>query len=72
MIRTVLRLIVPCLVTAASLLALVALVAPTSALAQGAAGEYRFSPVNQFGIKLAAAYWNPIVDYVSDKSGVKM
>ena len=69
MIRTVLRLIVPCLVTAASLLALVA---PTSALAQGSAGEYRFSPVNQFGIKLAAAYWNPIVDYVSDKSGVKM
>ena len=69
MIRTVLRLIVPCLVTAASLLALVA---PTSALAQGAAGEYRFSPVNQYGIKLAADYWNPIIAYVSDKSGVKM
>ena len=69
MIRTVMRRIVPCLVTAASLLALVA---PTSALAQGAAGEYRFSPVNQYGIKLAADYWNPIIAYVSDKSGVKM
>ena len=69
MIRTLLRRIVPCLVTAASLLALVA---PTSALAQDVAGEYRFSPVNQYGIKLAASYWNPIITYVSDKSGVKM
>ena len=69
MIRTVLRRIVPCLVTAASLLALVV---PTSALAQGAAGEYRFSPVNQYAINLAAAFWNPIITYVSDKSGVKM
>ena len=61
MIRTLLRRIVPCLVTAASLLALVA---PTSALAQDVAGEYRFSPVNQYGIKLAASYWNPIITYV--------
>lgn len=32
--------------------------------------EYRFSPVNQYGINLTAAYWNPIIAYVSDKSGV--
>jgi phosphonate transport system substrate-binding protein len=37
-----------------------------------APGEYRFSPVNQYGIQLTAAYWNPIVSYVSEKSGVKL
>lgn len=36
------------------------------------AQEYRFSPVNQYGIKLTAEYWNPIIQYVSDKSGVKL
>jgi len=33
---------------------------------------YNFSPVNQFDINLTAAYWNPIISYVSDKSGVKL
>lgn len=33
---------------------------------------YRFSPVNQYGITLTAAYWNPIVAYVSERSGVKL
>ena len=33
---------------------------------------YRFSPVNQFGIALTAAYWNPIIAYVSEKSGIKL
>ena len=33
---------------------------------------YRFSPVNQYGINVTAAYWNPIVAYVSEKSGVKL
>lgn len=33
---------------------------------------YNFSPVNQFGINLTAAYWNPIIAYVSEKSGVKL
>ncbi|MDC8785956.1 phosphate/phosphite/phosphonate ABC transporter substrate-binding protein [Roseateles koreensis] len=37
-----------------------------------AAAEYRFSPVNQSNISTAAAYWNPIVAYVSEKSGVKL
>ncbi len=36
------------------------------------AAEYRFSPVNQYGIKLTAEYWNPIIDYVSEKSGVRL
>jgi phosphonate transport system substrate-binding protein len=33
---------------------------------------YRFSPVNQHGINVTAAYWNPIMAYVSEKSGVKL
>lgn len=35
-------------------------------------GAYRFSPVNQYGINLTAAYWNPIIAWVSEKSGVKL
>ena len=33
---------------------------------------YNFSPVNQWDINLTAAYWNPIIAYVSEKSGVKL
>ena len=33
---------------------------------------YRFSPVNQYGINVTAAYWNPVMAYVSQKSGVKL
>ncbi|MBL8480886.1 MAG: phosphate/phosphite/phosphonate ABC transporter substrate-binding protein [Rhodocyclaceae bacterium] len=33
---------------------------------------YHFSPVNQYGINLTAAYWNPIINYVTEKSGVKL
>ncbi|MBI2745485.1 MAG: phosphate/phosphite/phosphonate ABC transporter substrate-binding protein [Burkholderiales bacterium] len=44
----------------------------TPAWAQPANGGYRFSPVNQFDINLTAAYWNPIIQYVSEKSGVKL
>ena len=33
---------------------------------------YRFAPVNQYGINLTAAYWNPVIGYVSEKSGVKL
>ncbi len=36
------------------------------------APRYRFSPVNQYGLELTASYWNPIIDYVSAKSGVKL
>lgn len=55
------------------LLALAALLLTlTPAWGQPANGGYRFSPVNQFDISLTAAYWNPIIQYVSDKSGVKL
>lgn len=54
------------------LLASALLLAPlSSAVAQPSEG-YRFSPVNQFGIKLTAEHWNPIIAYVSEKSGVKL
>jgi len=53
-----------------SLLALLASFALTLPVA--AQTEYRFSPVNQANIATAASYWNPIVAYVSDKSGVKL
>lgn len=53
-----------CALAAACLIA----AAPTAA----AAATYEFSPVNQYGIQDTAAYWNPIIDYVSQKSGVKL
>ena len=53
-----------------ALTAMAALVQPTPATAQ--TPEYRFSPVNQANIATAASYWNPIVAYVSEKSGVKL
>jgi phosphonate transport system substrate-binding protein len=40
--------------------------------AQAQAPVYNFSPVNQHDINLTAAYWNPIIGYVSEKSGVKL
>lgn len=33
---------------------------------------YQFSPVNQYGITLTASYWNPILSYVSARSGVPL
>ncbi|MEJ6006426.1 phosphate/phosphite/phosphonate ABC transporter substrate-binding protein [Paucibacter sp. AS339] len=33
---------------------------------------YRFSPVNQANIALTADYWNPIMAFVSERSGVKL
>jgi phosphonate transport system substrate-binding protein len=33
---------------------------------------YRFSPINQYGVNLTAAYWNPIINYVSERSGIKL
>jgi len=42
------------------------------AFAQAEKAVYFFSPVNQYDINLTAAYWNPIVQYVSEKSGVTL
>ena len=53
-------------------LAALCLVAAGPARAQDDSTLYRFSPVNQYGISLTAAYWNPIIAHVSEKSGVKL
>jgi phosphonate transport system substrate-binding protein len=42
------------------------------AAAQAQQPSYNFSPVNQYDINLTAGYWNPIIAYVSEKSGVKL
>jgi phosphonate transport system substrate-binding protein len=54
----------------AGVLALAASLLPLCGSAQTPA--YNFSPVNQYDISLTAAYWNPIIAYVSEKSGVKL
>ena len=41
-------------------------------LAQAQSAVYRLSPVNQWDINRTAAYWNPIIKYVSEKSGIKL
>lgn len=52
----------------ASFALLTAGIAPATAQDAG----YRFSPINQWDINKTAAYWNPIIQYVSEKSGVKL
>lgn len=45
------------------------------ALALNARAEthsYNFSPVNQYNLQVSARFWNPIVRYVSTKSGVRL
>jgi phosphonate transport system substrate-binding protein len=46
--------------------------ASSMACAQSDPPAYSFSPVNQYGIATTAAYWNPILAHVSEKSGVKL
>lgn len=45
-------------------------------LAAGAAAAeppaYNFSPVNQYNLQVSAGFWNPIIHYVSNKSGVRL
>jgi phosphonate transport system substrate-binding protein len=49
-----------------------------SALVLGAPGAnatphvYNFSPVNQYNLQVSASFWNPIIRYVSAKSGVTL
>jgi phosphonate transport system substrate-binding protein len=33
---------------------------------------YNFSPVNQYNLKVSASFWNPIIRYVSARSGVTL
>lgn len=54
-----------------------AFVALACAFATGAGAgaephSYNFSPVNQYNLRVSASFWNPIVRYVSEKSGVQL
>jgi phosphonate transport system substrate-binding protein len=40
--------------------------------AQAAGHVYNFSPVNQYNLQVSASFWNPIIRYVSAKSGVTL
>ena len=51
---------------------LVALLGCPSLASAGEVSTYRFSPVNQWDIGKTAAYWNPIIKYISEKSGVRL
>ncbi|MCX7140950.1 MAG: phosphate/phosphite/phosphonate ABC transporter substrate-binding protein, partial [Proteobacteria bacterium] len=53
-------------------LALAAVIVIAASAPARAQSVYLFAPVNQYGINLTAAYWNPILRYVSEKSGVKL
>ncbi len=54
-----------------STVTVLALCAATCASAADPA-SYRFSPVNQYGINVTAAYWNPIISYVAERSGIDL
>ena len=49
-----------------------AIMALGSTVTLAASVTYRFSPVNQWDITKTASYWNPIVQYVEEKSGVQL
>ncbi len=55
-----------------SLLFLMTLLSLLTAQGRAETPVYRFSPVNQWDIARTAAYWNPIIKYVSEKSGVRL
>jgi len=44
----------------------------TLGASSSAQNSYRFSPVNQWDITKTASYWNPIINFVSKKSGVNL
>jgi phosphonate transport system substrate-binding protein len=43
-----------------------------SARAAAEPHSYNFSPVNQYNLQVSASFWNPIIRYVSSKSGVRL
>jgi len=53
-------------------LAVVACLFTAGAVRAGTMPTYAFSPVNQYNLKVSASFWNPIIRYVSQKSGVRL
>lgn len=43
-----------------------------TAASASAPPTYNFSPVNQYNLQVSAGFWNPIIHYVSQKSGVRL
>jgi len=55
-----------------SIITLLASFLASAPLAASSSSVYLFSVINQRTIVLTAAYWNPILEYVCEKSGVKL
>ncbi len=55
-----------------SVLAVVACLTAAGGVRAAAVPAYDFSPVNQYNLQVSAAFWNPIIRYVSQKSGVRL
>jgi len=53
-------------------LAVVACLCAASAVRAAPTPTYNFSPVNQYNLQVSASFWNPIIRYVSQKSGVPL
>jgi phosphonate transport system substrate-binding protein len=58
--------------SAAALGALAAAATPLARAQAARAEPYPFSPVNQYGLRLTAEYWNPIIDHIGEVSGVRL
>jgi len=56
----------------ARLAGLLAVVAGFGPCAAAEPPTYQFSPVNQYNLQVSASFWNPIMRYVSEKSGVRL
>jgi phosphonate transport system substrate-binding protein len=54
------------------ILAVAACLSTAGAVRAAPAPAYDFSPVNQYNLQVSAAFWNPIIRYVSQKSGVRL
>ncbi|MFS2082770.1 phosphate/phosphite/phosphonate ABC transporter substrate-binding protein [Telluria sp. Tellsp131] len=54
------------------LLAVVACLSAAGAVRAAPPPAYNFSPVNQYNLQVSAGFWNPIIRYVSQKSGVRL
>ncbi|HOB62918.1 MAG TPA: phosphate/phosphite/phosphonate ABC transporter substrate-binding protein [Candidatus Competibacteraceae bacterium] len=53
-------------------LMILAVMALISSAALAAKANYRFSPINQWDITQTASYWNPIIRYVEERSGIHL
>ena len=65
-------LLAACSLVACSLATLFVTGTARAAAASEGDAVYQFSPVNQHNVQITASYWNPIMDYVSQASGVTL